>query len=150
MPASIAQHARIKRFSFIFLASPLSVVRKFMRSRICGHWGPNIADKGSVFLPFQRHLFRLCRWHTPLSGMDGRAEYNRTGIGLPDFYICLTVTQLWIALDDELLKQLSEKNTASDRGCRVSDQPPFRSQQQGLRLYASSRKQKNRSPLRAF
>ena len=35
-----------------------------------------------------------------------------------------------------------QKNTASDRGCRVSDQPPFRSQQQGLRLYASSRKQK--------
>ena len=47
--------------------------------------GPNIADKGSVFYHFQRHLFRLCRWHTPLSGMDGRAEYNRTGIGLPDF-----------------------------------------------------------------
>ena len=23
--------------------------------------------------------------YAPLSGMDGRAEYNRTGIGLPDF-----------------------------------------------------------------
>ena len=47
--------------------------------------GPNIADKGSVFYHFSVTSFDSVDGTRQLSGMDGRAEYNRTGIGLPDF-----------------------------------------------------------------
>ena len=84
MPASIAQHARIKRFSFIFLASPLICSAQVYAKPDMRPLGPNIADKGSVFYHFSATSFDSVDG-TPLSGMDGRAEYNRTGIGLPDF-----------------------------------------------------------------
>ncbi len=135
MPASIAQHARIKRFSFIFLASPLSVVRRVYAKPDMRPLGPNIADKGSVFYHFSA---------TSFDSVDGTRHYrvwtavpNTTApaSGYPILYM-LDGNAVMDRTDDELLKQLSrKKNTASDRGCRVSDQPPFRSQQQGLHDY---------------
>ena len=102
--------------------------------------GPNIAIKAPCFTISASPLSTLSMAHAIIGyGRPCRIQPHRHRV--TRFYICLTVTQLWIARMTNCSNNC-QKNTASDRGCRVSDQPPFRSQQQGLRLYASSRKQK--------
>lgn len=58
--------------------------------------GPNIADKGSVFYHFSATSFDSVDGTRHYRVWTAVPEYNRTGIGLPDF-IYVTVTQLWTA-----------------------------------------------------
>ena len=103
--------------------------------------GPNIADKGSRVYHFSA---------TSFDSVDGTRHY-RVWTAVPNTTAPASGYPILYMLDGNAVMRTArmtncsnncQKNTASDRGCRVSDQPPFRSNSRGLRPYASSRKQK--------
>lgn len=80
--------------------------------------------------------------------MDGRAEYNRTASGYPILYM-LDGNAVMDRLDDELLKQLSEKTPPVI--VAVGYQTNLLSiSTAGLTTIRQQQKAENRSPLRAF
>ncbi len=145
MPASIARHARARRFSLFVLVSPLSVARKVLRSRICSRWGRISPIKGSAFYHFSVN---------PFDSADGTRHYRvwtavpnkaAPASGYPILYM-LDGNAVMDRLNDELLKQLAEKSPPVIVAVGYQTNLPFDLNGRGLRLYAGSRKRQNLIP----